>query len=67
MCLKPNLYSKYIRCTRLGLSCDDVLAVFYAEVNQLVADSLLRADPEDPLYIVFKADVEGYIKLVTIY
>ena len=67
VCLKPNPYSKYIRYTRLGLSYNNILAIFYTEVNQLVIDSLLRANPEDPLYIVFKSDIEGYIKLVTIY
>ena len=64
---KLNPYSKYVRYTRLGLSYNNILAIFYIEVNQLVIDSLLRANPKDPLYTVFKSDIEGYIKLVTIY
>ena len=64
---KLNPYSKYVRYTRLGLSYDDVLTIFYIKVNQLVIDSLLKANPKDPSYTVFKSDIEGYIKLVTIY
>lgn len=67
ICHKPNPYSKCVRCAGLGSSCDDVPAVFHAEVNKLVADSLLGADPEDPSHADFKSDVERYVKSVTAY
>ena len=64
---KLNPYSKYVRYTRLGLSYNDVPAIFYTEVNKLVIDSLLRVNPKDPLYIDFKSNIERYIKLVIVY
>jgi hypothetical protein len=67
ICQKPTPYSKCIRCAGLGSSCDDVPAVFHAEVNKLVAASLLGANPEDSSHADFKSDVERYVKSVTAY
>lgn len=67
ICYKPNPYSKCTRCAGLGSSCDDVPVEFHAEVNQLVANSFLGANPEDPSHLFFKDEVERYVKSVTAY